>query len=298
MDLDLAGECGRFAAHLDDPRAYVKARPRLDLEDVGKRQDTAEPVTVTARSLFLTRDVTVQVSDEPVYVPAERRFRLPDWHADTYLGGFTLSAGDLARWSAERARVLDLASGLALFATEAAALGFTVDCADAELGADDHPMFAAAGRAVRRDYADQLELLRCLARHGAGERYRMDDPALVLLDRLLAARHETAAAYPRASGRRFRDDATRLATVDDDAYDAVVCGWLLVHLGEDDERRVVESAVRVTRPGGEARVRAGTGENLAARVQGWWPDARIGGKRITVAAGSAEDGVVLRVDRA
>ncbi|MFT3772123.1 MAG: hypothetical protein QM820_42500 [Minicystis sp.] len=166
--------CERFAAHLDDPRAYVMSRPRFDLEDVGRRQDTGEPVTVTARSLFLTRDVTVQVSNEPIYVPAERRFRLPDWHVDTYAGGLALPADRLAGWAGSRARVLDLASGLSLFATEAAALGFTVDCADAELGDDAHPMFAAAKRAVQRDYADQMELLRCLARHGANDRYRME----------------------------------------------------------------------------------------------------------------------------
>jgi SAM-dependent methyltransferase len=292
----LSGDRARFAAFLDDPRAYVNARPRLDLEAVGRRAETGEPVTVTARSLLLTRDVTVQVSDEPIYVPSEKGFRLPPFHVDTYLGGFALTAERITAWSDARGKVLDLASGLALFATEAAALGIAVDCADAELGADDHPMFAAAQRAVRRDYADQLELLACLAEHGANDRYRLDEPARTLLDRLLAARHDTAAAYPRPSGRRFREDATRLATVADDTYDAVLCGWLLVHLGEDDERRVIESAVRVTKPGGEVRVRAGTGDDLAARVRAWWPAGAIGGKRATIAAASAQDLVVLRVE--
>jgi hypothetical protein len=123
----------RFAPYLDDPRSYVAARARLDLEGVGRRAGTGEPVTVTARSLLLTRDVTVQVSSEPIYVAAERRHRAPDWHVDTYLGGFALDAERLDRWAREGARVLDLASGLALFATEASALGLVVDCADAEL---------------------------------------------------------------------------------------------------------------------------------------------------------------------
>lgn len=292
---DIVAGCDRFAAYLDDPRAYVTSRPRLDIEGVGRRQDTGDPVTVTARSLFLTRDVSVQVSNEPIYVPEERGFRLPHWHTDTYAGGFALQAGCLERWAATNARVLDLASGLALFGTEAAALGFTVDCADAELGADDHPMFTAARRAVERDYADQMELLCCLARHGASERYRMDEPTLAILERLVAARLATAAAYPRVSGRRFRDDATRLATVANETYDAVLCGWLLVHLVEEDERRVIESAVRVTRPGGEVRLRAGTGENLAARARSWWPDGWVLGKRVVIGEGSAADRMVLHV---
>lgn len=294
--------CARLAPYLDDPAAYVAARKALDLEEVGRRAGSDEPVTVTARSLFLTRDVTVQVSREPVYVASESRFREPDWHVDTFLGGLGLSAEMVRRWAEEGLTVLDVASGLGLFATEAAALGIRVDCVDAEF-TDDHPMFAVARRSVPRSYVDQMELLWCLARRAAAapvgggprSRYRMEGPELELLERLLAARHETAARYPAPSGRRFREDATRLGSLADDTYDVVVSGWLLVHLSEEDERRTVESAARVTRGGGEIRLRAGTGGNLARRFRGWFPGGEVAGKRVAVAEGSQEDLLVLRV---
>ena len=54
----------------------------LRLEEVGRRAGTGEPVTVTARSLFLTRDVTVQVGAEPVYVDGEHRLRGRGWETD------------------------------------------------------------------------------------------------------------------------------------------------------------------------------------------------------------------------
>jgi hypothetical protein len=284
----------RFAPLLDDPRAYVVARAALDLDAVGRRADGGAPVTVTARSLFLTRDVTVQVSAEPVYVAEERGFRAPDWHVDTYLGGLGLTAGLLARWAERRTPILDLASGLALFATEAASLGLHVDCADAEF-VDGHPMFAVAAQAVARSYVDQLELLLCLSRSGRDRRWRLDAEAQGLLEHLVAAAPLTAARYPAPSGRRFRDDATALATVPDDAYGVVLCPWLLVHLGEDDERRVLEAAVRVTRPGGEVRVRAGTGGSLARRFEGWFPGGEARGKRVDVEGASQDDRLVLRV---
>ena len=43
--------CERFAPFLEDPRAYVAAQTALDLEEVGRRAGSGEPVTVTARSL-------------------------------------------------------------------------------------------------------------------------------------------------------------------------------------------------------------------------------------------------------
>jgi SAM-dependent methyltransferase len=124
-------------------------------------------------------------------------------------------------------------------------------------------------------------------------------PALLsLLDRLAAASAETVAAYPAPSGRRFRDDATRLAAIADDTYDVVLCGWLLVHLDAADERRVFEAVARVLRPGGEARLRAGTGEDLAARVRDLFPTGIAAGKRLSVDPASEADLVILRVSRA
>jgi hypothetical protein len=286
--------CERFAPFLDDPRAYVAAQTALDLEEVGRRAGTGEPVTVTARSLFLTRDVTVQVSPEPVYVAAARGFRPPDWHVDTYFGGLGLSAALLARWAEERAEILDLASGLSLFATEASTLGLRVDCADAEF-VDGHPMFAVAKRAVLRSYVDQLQLLLCLSRRGPSPRWRLDAQAEATLEQLAAAGEATAASYPAPSGRRFRDDATRLATVPDDTYDVVLCPWLLVHLAEEDEVRVIEASVRVTRSGGEVRLRAGTGGSLVRRFHGWFPEGKAGTKSLDVDGASQDDLLVLRV---
>ncbi len=286
--------CERFAPYLHDPGAYVAARSALDLEAVGRRADSDEPVTVTARSLFLTRDVTVQVSREPVYVASEGRFREPDWHVDTYLGGLGLTAELLGRWADEGRVVLDVASGLGLFATEAASLGVRVDCADAEF-TDDHPMFAVAQRAVARGYVDQMELLWCLARHGSSPRHHIEGRELELLDRVFAARHVTASTYPAPSGRRFREDATRLGTVGDDTYDVVLSAWLLVHLSEEDERRTVEAAARVTRTGGEIRLRAGTGGAWPGDFRGWFPEGRVAGKQVAVDEGSEDDLLILRV---
>jgi hypothetical protein len=284
----------RFTPFLDDPRAYVARQAPLDLERVGRRADGDAPVTVTARSLFLTRDVTVQVSPEPIYVTAEQGFRPPDWHVDTYFGGLGLEAAALAGWAEEPTPILDLASGLSLFATEAAALGLRVDCADAEF-VDGHPMFAIAREAVARSYADQLHFLLYLSRHGAGPRWHLDAPAEALLERLADAAPRTAARYPEPSGRRFRDDATALATVPDDRYGVVLCPWLLVHLDEADERRVIEAAVRVTRAGGEVRVRAGTGGSLERRFRGWFPSGEASGKQVEVDGASHDDLLVLRV---
>jgi SAM-dependent methyltransferase len=266
----------------------------LRLEDVGRRAGTGEPVTVTARSLFLTRDVTVQAGTEAIYVDGAHQ--LPEWHADTYLGGLGLSPDLLARWIDAKAAVLDLASGLALFGVEAAALGLSVDCADAEFG-PGHESFALAKPAIARSYGVELERLRSLARRGEDPRYHMSEETLNLLDRLIEHHAATVARYPEPSGRRFVDDARSLATVADDGYDAVLCGWLLVHLTEEDERRVVRAAVRVTRPGGEVRLRAGTGGSLAKRYEAWFPGGAMESKRAVVGAGSREDLLILHVAR-
>jgi hypothetical protein len=68
-------------------------------------------------------------------------------------------------------------------------------------------------------------------------------------------------------------------------------------LTEEDERRVLEAAVRVTRPGGEVRVRAGTGGSLAQRFHGWFPELEVGTKHVDVDGTSQDDLLVLRVRR-
>jgi hypothetical protein len=66
-------------------------------------------------------------------------------------------------------------------------------------------------------------------------------------------------------------------------------------LSDEDEQRVLRTAVRVTRPGGDVRVRSGTGGSLASRFATWFPDGAFGKKRVRVDESSIDDLLVLRV---
>jgi 2-polyprenyl-3-methyl-5-hydroxy-6-metoxy-1,4-benzoquinol methylase len=282
--------CQRFAPYHADPAAFFEARDAIDLDRLSLSPDGERRVTVTARGLFLTRAIAVQHDREAIYDVVHRVHAPPRWDHDTYLGGLALTAAQVEQY--RRGRVLDVASGLALFATEMSALGAEVDCVDLELD-DAHPSFAAAKEHVRARYATQLSFLACLAAHGPGERYRLDAATARLLDELSAAAALVVERYPAISGRRLRLDARDLAALDADRYDAVLSGWLMVHLEPDDERRVLESMARVVRPGGRLHVRAGYGADLAPRLRAWFPGLAIAGKRFELEA-TSEDLAVLR----
>jgi len=267
---------------------------------MGRTRDETDQVTGTVRSLFLTRDLRVQSSRETRYDAGTGGFHVPRWDADTYLGGLGIGADELASWAASGSKVLDLGAGLALFATEAIALDIEVDCADLEYD-EGHPTFAVAKDAVATRYPEQMTFLRCLSKHSRQERYLMDESTLDLLDLLYGSRHHVAADYPKPSGRRFRGDATTLEQVADGSYAAVLCPWLLAHLEGDAEKRVVETCVRVTRGGGQVRLRAGLGENLAEQFRSWYglgpeqSQCTLLGKRVAISRSSVNDLLVLHV---
>jgi SAM-dependent methyltransferase len=167
--------------------------------------------------------------------------------------------------------VLDVASGLGLMGTELSALDVQVDCVDLEMG-DGHPSFAKAAEHVRAHYANQLRRLRELADTG-DPRYAIGDDLRRLLDRLIDRADEIAKTYPAVSGNRRVGDATTLAGFELASYDATTSGWLMVHLEPDDERRVIESMLRVTKPGGYVHVRAGYGGDAGDRARRWFGDA-------------------------
>jgi len=296
----MADCCARYARFHQQPHRYEPEHGLLDLETVGHKKDSADKVTVTARSLFLTRSGGVQTSPEEKYDTRESRFRIPRWDFDTYAGGLGLHGERIRKWAAQGAKVLDLAAGLAMFATEAGELDIEVDCADLEFG-DDNPMFPIAKQALGRCYAEQLEFLQCLCRHSDNDNYQLDEATAVLLDRLVAKRHEIVDRYPRVSGRRYIADATVLSEVADDTYDAVLCPWLLVHLTEQQEQDVITASTRVTRPGGQLRVRAGFGADLSDEFRQWFAPAaadgswRVGQKRVKINPESYDDLLVLDV---
>jgi SAM-dependent methyltransferase len=229
-------------------------------------------VTVTARGLLLTRDLCVQQGEEEVYDAVVGGFRLPLWSHDTCLGGLGLDASTIA--ASKGARVLDVASGLAIFGTELSVLGAAVDCVDLEID-DAHPSFELVRTEVRSRYPEQLALLSRLAQDATSERYAMNADELALLDRLVADAASITDTYPALSGKRIQDDARTLDKLDDNTYDLVTCGWLMVHLEPDDERRTLESLLRVAKPGGRVHIRAGYGGQLADRIHAWKPDASI-----------------------
>ncbi len=255
--------CERFCAYHREPEAFFRGTRGLDQDRLSRGDDGERRVTVTARGLFLTRDLLVQHDTEPSYDAERGGHHVPRWDHDTYLGGLALPA-DAALLASER--ILDVASGLALAPTELSVLGATVDCVDLEVD-DAHRGFSLTRPRVVDRHAEQLELLRCLARHAEHPRYTMSEPLLHLLDTLLARSSAIASAYPRVSGARRRGDATTLDDIADGTYDRVMCGWLLVHLEPDDERRAVASLLRVTRLGGHVHVRAGYGGELRDRVR-------------------------------
>lgn len=281
--------CLEFARYHEDPASYFETEKGIDFDLLSQSPDGERRVTVTARGLMLTRELSVQHDRDTHYDFELGRHALPRWSHDTYFGGLGLSAEAIHEY--RRGRVLDVGAGLAVFGTELSVLGATVDCLDLELD-DAHPSFALTRQYLAARYARQLEFLRCLARHGGGERYALDDSALQLLDTLIGYSAEIVARYPAVSGRRLRGDARGLGG-EADEYDAVLSGWLMVHLEPDDERRVVTSMARVTRPGGRMHIRAGYGGDLAARLRSWFPDATIAGKRFELES-ATEDLAVLR----
>ncbi|MBW2455290.1 MAG: hypothetical protein JRI68_12300 [Deltaproteobacteria bacterium] len=106
-----------------------------------------------------------------------------------------------------------------------------------------HPSLPEAADLVGARYRPELTRLRDLI--DSSPRYGMTVGQRGLLDRLLARADDIAATYPQVSGERHRGEATTLAGFDDDRYDATLCGWLMVHLEPEDERRVmVEHAAR------------------------------------------------------
>lgn len=264
--------CERFAAFHAAPAAFFGEDATLDQDAHSRSRDGARRVTVTARGLFLTRDLQVQHADEEVYDAQLGSHRPPRWDHDTTLGGLGLDADTVSHIAGRR--VLDVASGLAVFGTELSALGARVDCVDLELD-EGHPSFALAGPILRARYAEQLAFLRCLARHSKNQRYAMTAAEATLLDTLIGHAGAISEAYPAVSGTRHQDDATTLSCLDDGSYDRVTSGWLMLHLEPEDERRAIASMIRVARPGGHVHVRAGYGGSLAARIRGWFPSVTI-----------------------
>lgn len=212
-------------------------------------------VTVTARGLFLDRDLRVQRSADDVYDPVLERHAVPRWDHDTFVGGLALDAQLVDAWRSRHTRVLDLAAGLAVVATELAALGVEVDAADGEFD-DDHPAFADATALVRQRYVSEME---DLDRRRMEPRWTMDERHGRLFDACFAQREAIARAFPAGPGRRWRADARDLAPLPDASYDVVLTGWLMVHLDEAAQASALGSMLRVTRPGGEIRVKAGHG---------------------------------------
>jgi SAM-dependent methyltransferase len=237
----------------------------MDLDELSRSPDGQRRVTVTARALLLTRDVAVQESREEIYHP-ERGHSLPYWDHDTTFGGLGLTTARIDSWKGRR--VLDLASGLGLAATELSTLGALVDCVDLELG-DDHPSFAKAAEHVKAHYAPALARLRTLS-DGDDPRYQLPQDVAGLLARLMHHAKEITAQYPAVSGSRRLGNAVELADVDDASYDATLCGWLMVHLDPDDEQRALRSMLRVTKPGGHIHVRAGYGADAGDRIAHWF----------------------------
>jgi SAM-dependent methyltransferase len=273
----------------DEHRSLPRELERLRLSHEGER------LTVTARGLLLTRELRAETSTEQVFDPREG-WGVPGWRHDTYLGGLALDADEILRLADARARLLDVGAGLAAFPTEASILGLMVDCSDLELG-EAHEAFERVLPGVRKAYPRELASLRRLSAEG-GQRYEMSERERDLLERLFAARDEIAAAYPMVSGRRFGDDARTLATVPNDSYDLVVSAWLMVHLVDDDERRAVAAMVRVTRPGGTVRIKAGYGDDAVARFNDWYGakdrNAVVEGRSVVVDDSSLGDSLVLR----
>jgi len=282
-------------------RAHASITPssdepgELDLERLGVAMD-GQKLTTTARSLFLTRSLEAQTSTEEQFDPERGCFALPKWYVDTYFGGFALNAELLASWKQRASRVLDLAAGLSAFATEACLLGIEVDCADREL-IDGHPSFAEVARYLQATYAGQMRKLLLLSQRDK-ERYGMRDAAVRLLQQLLDGADRTTAAYPEPSGTRFQADATQLSEVADDSYDVVLSGWLLVHLDEQQEQEAIRSAVRVTKPGGQVRIRGGYGGSIVDNFRKWFgaEALSLGAKRACLNSASYADLLILDVN--
>lgn len=264
--------CARFGAFHAAPAAFFERDAALDQDAQSRSRDGTRRVTVTARGLFLTRDLLVEHDEEEAYDARLGRHGARRWHHDTALGGLGLDAVLVSQIRGRR--VLDVASGLAVFGTELSTLGADVDCVDLELD-DAHPSFDLVRPILRSRYAEQLMFLRCLARHSENARYAMSAAEATLLDALVARARTVSETYPAVSGERRQGDATTLSELGDGVYDLVTSGWLMVHLEPDDERRAIASMIRVAKPGGQIHVRAGYGGSLADRVLGWFPGVTI-----------------------
>lgn len=262
--------CARFGAFHDDVAPFFVDAPSLDQDVQSRSRDGERRVTVTARGLFLTRDLAVQHAAEEVF-DATDGHHLPTWRHDTALGGLGLAPTVLQQLTGRR--VLDVASGLAIVGTELSALGATVDAVDLEID-DTHPSFGIVSQHAERTYRVQLELLQCLARHSSNPRYAMNDDELTLLDRLVALAPTIVDSYPTLSGTRIQDDATELGSVVD-RYDLVLCGWLMVHLEPHQEQRAISRMLALTKPGGRVHIRAGYGGDLRERVVSSHPNVSI-----------------------
>lgn len=260
-----------------------------------RRQDGSE-VTVTARGLFLDRHLRAQQSTEPGYDPDVGEHGLPRWDHDTCVGGLALDAELVDGWRARGARVLDLAAGLAVVATELAALGVDVDAADGEFD-EGHPAFVGAAELVRARYVAEMEVLD---RRRDEPRWRMDARHARLFDACFARREDIARAFPRGPARRVRADARDLATIEDASYDVVLSGWLLVHLEDAAQASALASMVRVTRPLGEIRVKSGHGGSSRRELARWFAGGEgdvfvAHGRRARIDARSSRDLLVLAV---
>lgn len=284
--------CERFRPYWSDPSGFCSNQPRTDLDQASVSTDGVRRVTVTMRGLFLTRDLCVQHDSEDSYDPETRQHRPRPWHHDTCIGGLGLDMATIATWRAG-ARVLDVAAGLSVLGCELAALGVTVDAVDREL-VPPHPSFELA-RANLSSYETQLHFLRCLAKHAGSARHALTEGELELLEDLLERAATLADRYPSVSGERRADDATTLATCPTDAYDAALCGWLMVHLEPDEERRAIENLVRVTKTGGRVFIRAGYGGKAAKRLLEWFPALTIAEKAVAIEPKPGDDLLVLSV---
>ena len=236
----------------------------MDTDDLSRSADGVRRVTVTARALLLTRDLSVQESESEIHHP-ERGFEVVPWHFDTAYGGLGLTCERIEAWRG--GRVLDVASGLSIVGTELSELGIGVDCIDIELH-DEHASFAKVADLVKTRYPAGLRHLRELSESGAA-RYALTAAERALLDTLIERADATVGRYPQVSGKRALGDATKLSALADATYDGVMCGWLMVHLEPEDERRAIESMIRVTKPGGAVHLCTGYGGDAAERIGAW-----------------------------
>jgi SAM-dependent methyltransferase len=283
--------CERFGPFHHDPSAWRGAS--LDL--TGTRGRGGHPITVTARALFLGRDLRAQRDVETIWSPKQKAHALPPWDHDTAVGGLGLDANCVDRWRRTGARVLDVGSGLSIVPTELACLGVHVETLDAEFDAE-HRAFDLVGRAVREAYVDEMAFLRCCSQHARHPRYVMNDATRALFDACWHAREEIAGRFPAGPARRVLGDACDLAPMTTSSFDVVLSGWLMVHLDETSRAAALVAMTRVTRVGGEIRIKAGHGGDAATDLH--LRGVSFGDKRVRIDPDSSRDDLRLIVEAA